>query len=591
MARDRLEASALQRTIGLIRPHLRGQAPLLAGGFALLLLEVVFRVLEPWPTKLVVDAVSRSLGADLNDGGPQASSTLLLACALATISIIGLRAVCNYLGTVALALSGSRIATQLRARVFDHVQTLSRRYHGTARTADMVQRLVSDVGRLQEVAVTAGMPLLVNVFTLVAMLGVMTWLDPLLAGIVLVTIVLFLVSSRTSTGSITSASRKTRKSEGDLANIAQETLTGIIHVQAYGMEHQRSAHFRGANSRSLKDGVKARRLAAGLERRTDALVGFATAAVLYLGGMRTIQGAMTPGDLVIFLTYLKTCMKPLRDLAKYTGRIARSSASGERIADLLDEQPDITSPSRPLRLGHTAGEVSLRGVQAGYLPDRPVLHGLDLAVAPGESVALIGPSGSGKSTIITLLLRMLDPTEGSVRLDGVDLRRLDLAELRSHIALVQQEAVLFTGTIEDNIRQGRSDASEQEVRRAVRLARVDEFTDRLPEGLQTRVSERGGSLSGGQRQRISLARAFLRDARVLLLDEPTTGLDPENAALVNEAIAELAQGRTVLMVTHDRQTARTADRVVLLERGRIAWTGVPAEAPWELVTDEKEQTR
>ncbi|WP_122262704.1 ABC transporter ATP-binding protein [Ornithinimicrobium cerasi] len=586
MGRPTVDRSALLRTLGILRPHLRGQRVLLAGGGAVLLLEVLFRVLEPWPTKLVVDALTRSLGADLAEPGPTASVQLLLACALATISIIGLRAVSNFAATVAFALGGSRVATALRASCFDHIQRLSRTYHGNVRTGDVVQRLVSDVGRLQEVAVTAGMPLVVNVITLVAMVGVMAWLDLALAGIVVAAVLVFLLSSRTSTGKITAASRRTRRSEGDLANIAQETLSGMTHVQAYGMEDQRSRHFRGSNDRSLKDGVVARRLAAALERRTDVLVGVATAAVLFLGGSRVLEGAMTPGDLIIFLTYLKTSMKPLRDLAKYTGRIARATASGERVADLLDEQPDIVSPERPVPLGTVRGELELRGVGLAFVPGVPVLDGLDLRVRPGESVAVVGPSGSGKSTIVSLLLRLLDPGTGSVRLDGVDLRELDLAELRSVMALVQQDAVLFTGTVEDNVRQGRPGASAEEVGRAARLARVTEFTDRLPDGLRTVVSERGDSLSGGQRQRISLARAFLRDAPVLLLDEPTTGLDPENAELVNEAIEELTRGRTSVVVTHDAETARRADRVVVVEAGRVVWDGPPAEAPLERVLED-----
>lgn len=587
-SRDTVSPSALRRTLGLLRPHLPGQRLLLAGGGGLLLLEVVFRILEPWPTKLVVDAVTRSLGADLGEPGPTAGVQLLLACALAAISIIGLRAVCNFGATVSFALGGSRIATALRARAFDHVQSLSRNFHGTARSGDTVQRLVADVGRLQEVAVSAGMPLLVNVITLVAMLGVITWLDPVIAVVALVAILLFALSSPRSSSRITHASRKTRRSEGDLANIAQETLAGMTHVHAYGMEEDRAQHFRGSNARSLKDGVQAKRLAAGLERRTDVLVGVATASVLFIGGLRVVQGAMTPGDLVIVLTYLKTAMKPLRDMAKYTGRIARAAASGERVADLLDVTPDITSPAEPTPLPRTVrGELEWRDVDLSFVPGVPVLDRFSLHVPAGQQVALVGPSGSGKSTLVALALRLVDPDQGSVRLDGIDLRRLDVGELRAQTALVQQEAVLFTGTVEDNIRHGRPGATDAEVAHAARLAGVDEFTRALPEGMRTRVTERGGSLSGGQRQRISLARAFLRNAPVLLLDEPTTGLDPENVELVSRAIEQLSRGRTCLVVTHDAQTARRADRVVVVEGGRVTWDGPPEDAPLERVLEEE----
>lgn len=586
-----IEPSALRRTLDALRPHLPGQGLLLTGGGAVLLLEVVFRVLEPWPMKFVIDAVTTSLGADLPGESSSATWRLLLLCAVALVAIVGMRALCNYLATVAFALAGSRIATELRARVFGHIQSLSRNYHQNARSGDVVQRIVADVGRLQEVAVTAGMPLMVNVVTLLVMVAVMAWLDFFLVGIVLVAMLVFWLSSRRSTGRITSASRKTRRNEGDLANIAQETIAGMAHVQAYGMEGARLERFRGSNNRSLKEGVKARRLAAALERRTDLLVGVATAAVLVLGGMRVLQGVMTPGDLVIFTTYLKTSMKPLRDLAKYTGRIARAAASGERVADLLDEEPQITSPKLPRPMERVRGELELRDIHHAFDPQVPVLRGLNLHVAPGECVAVVGPSGSGKSTVVSLLLRMIDPDRGSVRLDDVDLRRIELEHLRGSIALVQQESAIFTGTIADNIRQGRPEASEEDVARAARLARVAEFTDKLPDGLETVVGERGSTLSGGQRQRISLARAFLRDAPVLLLDEPTTGLDPENSELVGEAISELTRGRSCIMVTHDADTARRADRVVVIEAGQVVWDGPAAAAPLEAVLADEEGAR
>ncbi len=572
----KVDRSALRRTLGLLRPHIKGHRTILAGGGLALVFEVLFRVLEPWPVKFVVDAVTRSLGADLAEPGPVASTKLLLACALATVSLVGLRALCNYLATVAFALGGSRIATALRQRVFTHVNRLSRRYHSTSRSGDVVQRVVGDVGRLQEVAVTAGMPLLVNSFTLVAMLGVMTWLDPVLALVVVVAALLFVLSSRTSSRKITHASRKTRKAEGDLANIAQETLGGITVVQAYGLERSVEKQFEGKNNRSLKDGVQARRLAAGLERRTDVLVGLATATVLFIGGSRVMEGAMTPGDLVIFLTYLKTAMKPLRDMAKYVGRIARAAASGERVADLMDQQPDITSPDQPWDLPAVRGEIELRGVSADYGDGVPVLRGIDLSIPAGQRVALVGPSGSGKSTIASLVMRMMDVTDGSVRIDGIDVRRLNLEQLRSQVAVVLQDSVLFTGTIADNIRHGLQGATDEQVHRAAERARAVEFIERLPEGYETTVGERGATLSGGQRQRIAVARALLRDAAVVVLDEATTGLDADNASAVRAAIEDLTRGRTTVVVTHDEETARACDRIVVIESGQVRWDG-PAD--------------
>ena len=568
------EPSGLKRTLRVVRPHLGGQKLLMAGGSVSLLLEVVFRVLEPWPLKFVIDAVSRSLGADLGQAGPVATLRLLLTASAAVLLIVGMRALTNYLATVAFALAGSRIATRLRGHVFDHTQRLSAAYHSTRQSGDTVQRLVADVGRLQEVAVSAGLPLLANLATLTVMTGVMFWLDPLLALVVLGAAGLFFLQSRRSSPKITLAARKTRKGEGALANTAQETLGAIKVVQAYGLEQVVRERFGNANNRSLKEGVKSRRLAAALERKTDVVVGLATAVVIAFGGWRVVQGSMTPGDLVLFTTYLKTSMKPLRDLAKYTGRIARATASGERVADLMETRIDIADPRNPVDLGHVRGEITLERVTATY-DGYPALRHLSLRIPAGQKVALVGPSGSGKSTLASLLVRSMDPIIGKVSLDGVDLRQIRVADLRRHVALVLQDSVLFTGTIADNIRYGRLDATDEEVAEAGRLAQLDSWIHTLPQGYDTPVGERGSTVSGGQRQRIAIARALLRDASIVVLDEALAGLDPANATEVRGAINRLTEGRTTISITHDAPSALAADRVLWVEDGSVLHDGTP----------------
>lgn len=581
----KIEKKALGRTLNLIRPHLGEHRWLIAGGVLALLLEVAFRVLEPWPLKILIDSITRSLGADataVDPWIPEASWQLLLAAGLATVCIVGFRALTNYLATVAFALVGSRVSTVLRGRLFRHVQSLSDRFHSNSRAGDTVQRIVSDIGKLQEVAVTAGLPLLANVITLVVMCVVMLVLDWMLALVVVGAILAFWFISRGSSGKITEASRKTRKGEGALANTAHESLGAIRVVQAYGLEDRMAASFEKSNQMALTQGVQSRRLAAGLERATDVIVGVATAVVLVGGGWRVLQEQMTLGDLVLFTTYLKTCMKPLRDMAKYTGRIARATASGERVADLMDTTPEIQDTADSTALGAVRGEIAFRRVDASYGdPTDPhhtrVLQDIDVVIEPGQHVSVIGPSGSGKSTLASLLVRAMDPVHGSVAVDGQDLRLLSLASVRSNVALLLQESVLFHGTIRENIRMGREDATDAQVEAAAKAAQAHEFVTGFPDGYDTVVAERGSTLSGGQRQRIAIARALLRDAPVVVLDEATTGLDPQSTKAVVDAIAELIQGRTSLAVTHDAAMALASDRVLWVQDGRILLDGTPED--------------
>lgn len=565
---------SMRRSLKLVAPDVAPHRALILFGVLALLLEVAFRVLEPWPLKIVVDAVTAFRGAKVSH--QPASVELLIGCGVALLLIVGLRALSNYLATICFALVGSRAATSLRARVFRHVQGLSQQFHARNRSADTVQRIVGDVARMQEVAITAGLPLMANVATLLVMVVVMFVLDPLLASVVLVAVVAFAVTSGPTSRKITAASRQTRKGEGQLANTAQESLASIRVVQAYGLENLVEENFTSANRTSLREGVRSRRYAARLERTTDVIVGLATAIVLVGGGLRVMQGAMSPGDLVLFITYLRTTMKPLRDMAKYTGRIARASASGERVADLMEIIPDVVTPDEPVRPDVVTGAVRFERVVTEY-DGVEVLRGLCLDIRPGERVAIIGPSGAGKSTLVSLLVRAIDPVSGCVRLDGYRLTDLDLTQLRASVSLLHQEAVLFTGTIRENIRMGRGDATDAEVEDAARAANAHDFITEQPDGYETVVGERGGTLSGGQRQRIAIARALLRRSPVVVLDEATTGLDPEAASLVLDAIDRLAAGRTTLAVTHDAEVALRATRVVWIEDGRIRLDATPEE--------------
>lgn len=563
------EPSAGKRTLKLVLPELKTQLPLVFMGVLALLLEVAFRVLEPWPLKIVIDNV-------LPQGYKQeAIAGLFLATGL-LVGTVALRAASNYLATVCFALVGSRVSATLRTRVFRHVQSLDQQFHARNRSADTVQRIVSDVSRLQDVSITAGLPLIANVITLLVMAIIMFWIDPLLALIVLVAILFFFAFAQGTSDKISAASKRSRRGEGQLANTAQESLTSIKVVQTYGLEQLLESKFAGANQSSLREGVRSLRLSARLERSTDVIVGLATAAVIIGGGLRVMTDAMTVGELVLFTTYLRTTMKPLRDMAKYTGRIAKASASGERVADLLEVQPQIISPETPTAPDVVRGRIIFENVVTHY-EEKQILKGINLTINPNEYVAVIGPSGAGKSTLVSLLTRSQDPSHGVVSLDGHPLPEFSLENLRAQVSILHQEAVLFTDTIRENIRFGRFDATDAEVEAAARAANAEEFILLQPQGYDTLVGERGGTLSGGQRQRIAIARALLRDSPVVVLDEATTGLDPESAAQVLDAIELLVANRTTIAVTHDVEVVRRAGRVIWLQDGQVLLDGTVAE--------------
>lgn len=574
----RPEPTALLRTLTMLRPHVRSHWKLAGGGLLALFADVVLRIIEPWPVKYAVDAVSRALGAHFGEAdGSLGAGTVLLLSGLALALVVGLRALANYLSTIGFAVVGARIATELRSRVFAHVQNLTLRYHSRASIGDTSQRLVGDIGRLQEVAVTAGLPLAGNVVTLVVLIIVVLVLNPMLAAIVLLTAAGFLVLSGVSTPRITGAARSTRKGEGKLVGSAAEALGAIRVVQTYNLQEKVATDFTDGNARALKAGVRARRLAARLERSTDVLVGLAQMAVLLVGGREVLRGAMTPGDLMLFLLYLKIAVKPLRDMAKYTGRIARAAASGERIADLLDETSEIQDPADPEPMDTRDGTVALRGITSRDGHGSPLFTGLDLDIPHGQRVALLGPSGAGKTTLTSYLLRLVEPEHGRILVGGRDVAAVRREDLREHISVVLQESVLFATSVRQNIRFGRPGATDREVEEAAVRAGADGFIRALPEGYDTPLGQRGDTLSGGQRQRIAIARALVRRSELVILDEPTAGLDPVSTRHVVDSLAELTWDRTALVITHDPAVLADVDRVLWLEDGRIREDGSPRE--------------
>ena len=568
----------LRRTLRRFAPHVRAERRLLVLGLLALFVEVAMRLLEPWPLAWVIDSVVAAAGADLSVRPPDDLGAVLVVAAIAVFGAIALRAVASFAMTVCFALAGNRVLTRVRGELYAHLNRLSMSFHDHSRTGDLVTRVTGDVGRLQEATVTAALPLFGNVVTLLGMLLVIAVLNMELALLVLLVFPVFGLVGMRLARRINGVSRTQRKADGALASLATESLGAMAVVQSYSLEDRMQQRFGGSNEKSLRDGVRAKRLSAGLERTTDVLVGVATGLVLYVGARQVLAGDLTPGELTVFLTYLKTAFKPMRDIAKYTGRIAKAAASGERIVDVLEVSPELQDAPWARPAPQVRGYVTFDDVQLSYVPGHPVLRGLSFRARPGERIAVVGPSGAGKSTIGSLLSRLRDPDSGTVAFDGHDLRDLTVASVRSQVSIVLQESVLFAASIRDNIALGVDrEVSDAAIEAAARLAGAHGFVSALPDGYDTVVGERGSTLSGGQRQRVAIARAALRDAPIVVLDEALTGLDEGTEAEVTAALGRLTAGRTTFVITHDLAAARDADRVLWIEDGRLLRCAPPDE--------------
>ncbi len=553
---------------------------LLAGSAAALVAELGLRPLEPWPLKIVFDHVlmpGRRHPAALPFVDGLAPLTLVTVAAIAVVAFVGLRALATYGHTVGFALVGNRVLTQVRTTLYRHLQLLSLSYHSKARTGDLVVRVIADVGVLQDVFVTALIPLLTNVVILVAMLGLMFWMEWRLGLLAIAVVPLMWWSATTLGAHIREASVQQRKREGAMAAAAAESMGSIKAVQALSLEGAFVDSFSSQNLKSLREGIRAKRLSARLERTVDVLIACATALVLWYGARLALQGRITPGDLLVFLAYLKNAFKPAQDLAKYTSRIAKASAAAERVLDVLDSVPEIRDLPDARPAPAFRGELEFRHVGFEYDRGRAALENIDFKLWPGQRLALVGPSGAGKSTIASLILRLYEPTTGSVAIDGCDVRGYTLDSLRSQVSVVLQETLLFAASVRDNIAYGSPDATGESVLAAARLANAHDFIVRLPLGYDTVLGERGVTLSAGQRQRIAVARAAVRRAPLLIFDEPTTGLDRENECLVGEALDRLSHGRTSVLVTHNLRQAISADLILYIENGRVVERGTHAQ--------------
>jgi ATP-binding cassette subfamily B protein len=560
-------------------PHLRKQWALVIGATLAMLADVGLQLLEPWPLKVVFDRVIAP--SPVRSGIPvldKLDPVLVLAiAAIGLIAVTGLRALASYASTVGFALAGNGVLTDVRSALYRHLQYLSLSFHAKARSGDLALRLMSDVATINDAAVTALLPMLSSALVLVGMFVLMFWLRWDLTLLALLTAPLFWVRATRLSRHIQEASRKQRQRDGAMAATAVESMGAIKSVQAMSLERVFASAFASANRRSLREGVRASRLSAQLERSVDFLVAVATALVLLYGAFLVRQHALSAGDLLVFLSYLKSAFRPVRDFAKYSGRLAKAAAAGERVVEVLERKPDVRDVLGAISAPAFSGAIRFDRVSFGYEPSHPALENVSFEVPPGRRVAVTGASGSGKSTLVSLVLRLYDPESGAISIDGRDIRGYTIASLRSQMSVVLQDTILFAGTVRENIGYGAPEATGAEIEAAALLASAHEFIQALPDGYETIVGERGVTLSGGQRQRIALARAAVRTKTILVLDEPTTSLDEQSARAVSAALERIALGRTTLLVSHDLELVARADLILFLDHGRIVESGTHDE--------------
>jgi ATP-binding cassette, subfamily B, bacterial len=571
------QATAFSAVVARLAPYLRERR----GPLALALLATVgymlVRLLEPWPLKLIFDhvllgqplpPVLRFLERWAGDAG-----ALLAVFVGAIVAVALLSGFLYYWQNVLSAHIGQHVVAGLRADLYRHLHGLDFSFHDRRRTGDLLIRLVADIRLLRDALVKIPLELSENTLLMLGMGIIMLFIDWRLALLSFAALPLLLVLVGRYRKPMKSAIRQQRRQEGNLATVASESLGAVRVVQGFGLERQEQERFGGANRRSLKQGVKAARIEARLRWSSDVAVGVITAIVVGVAAQRIMSGALSPGDLIVFVSYLRTFARPLRRASRTTEQVTRTTTAGERILEILDTQPRVRDEPGATAVPVLRGEIRFEG--AGLRHDRGpwVLRNIDLTVQAGERLGIVGPTGAGKSSLISLLPRFYDATEGRVTIDGHAVRSMTLASLRSQIAFVFQEPVLFATTIADNIAAGRPGAGRGEIVDAARRAGIHDIIESLEDSYDTVLGERGGTLSGGQRQCVAIARAMLRDAPIVILDEPTTGLDARSASVVVTALEELMRGRTVLMISHELHRLRMADRIVVLEGGRLVQQG------------------
>ena len=543
-------------------------------GLILSLVGIGLNLLKPWPFKLIVDNVLPGLRGLRNSYWviqPPGRAVLLLCTALVVIQFFW--GVCNWLTNYIFVKIGLEALLKLRTEIYSHLQRLSLKFHDARRSADSSFRVAYDSQAIQTIYNKGFTNIFGSVITLVGTFIIMLRLDWQLALLSLGVVPLLLAAIYFFAHRIRTQSTLIQEQESAVLTQAQEGLSSIRMVHAFGREDFEVRQFQMQAQQSLQANLRLTLTNVNSALVISTLMVVGTAAMYYVGTMHVLAGTLTLGSLLVFSAYLVMLYQPLESLTYTAWAMEGATAGAKRCFEILDRADDVSDRPNAASITSVHGAIGLESVSFGYSSDRPVLHNIDLAIAPNQIVALVGGTGAGKSTLLSLVPRFYDPVSGRVTLDQRDVRDITKKSLREQIGIVLQDTLLFSTTVRENIAYGRANATEEEIVNAAKRAQADDFIRALPEGYDSLVGERGGHLSVGQRQRIGIARAFLKNAPILLLDEPTSALDPATEAAIMSTIKELMRGRTTIIATHRLATIHDVDLIVVLQNGRVIEQG------------------
>lgn len=577
-----MPVNAGRRLRAVVLRHLRETKGSLALAAVGVLGTTLTDLVSPWPLKLIFDYVllQKELPATLAtlDRWFAGNAFWLLTT---LVGFYGLNALASngfaYLESYFTSRIGFQLVTTLRRELFIHLQRLSLSFHAQSQRGELLNKVSSDTQALREAFAEAGINLVTSVLTIVGMCLVMLLVNWRLSLIPLLSVPTLLLVYYWMQRKLKETARTQRKTEGRIAAQLSENLAIMPLVQAFGREPDEVRRFDDANSQNLDEGVQLARLNAGMSRTISLISTGGLLGVIFYGAWLTLNNQMTPGDVLLFVTYVKGLYKPIRDAVKLSSKVTKAAVSAQRIDEILSLEPEITDKPNAIVARRLQGAITFAQVTFGYQAAQPTIRDVSFTIAPGQRVALVGASGAGKSTITNLLLRLYEAQDGAITIDGVDLRDYDRQSLRRQIGLVLQEPFLMSGTLRENIAYGKLNATAAEIEAAARQAHIHDFIMTLPKRYETVIGELGNTLSGGQRQRIAIARALVKQPSILILDEPTSALDAASKTQVQETIDRLQGGRTILCITHQFSTVENFDRIMVMDGGHLVEQGTHRE--------------